>query len=80
MSIPKEYKKTLHSGLFPKDTKKYFVNMVSDSNKLHITNCKNYNYSKSAYEYIDFDTEKEARNFFNKFDKKITRCENCFRK
>ena len=62
--IPKKYIKEIRSGKFPKETKEYFVNMVSNSEKLHITNCKNCNSSISASQYIDFADVDEAFKFF----------------
>ena len=62
--IPKKYIKEIRSGKFPEETKKYFVNMVSNSEKLHITNCKNCKSSISASQYIDFDDVDEAFKFF----------------
>jgi len=71
MKIPKHFIKIINSGLFDSNVKKYFVNLTSGSKKLHITNCTNCKDSKSAYEYIDFDSEIEARNFFKNYDKDI---------
>lgn len=79
-TIPKQLIKEINSGLFPKETKEFFVNMTSDSKKLHITNCEKCYYSTSAFRYIDFDNVEEAFNFFKKYDKDISRCENCFQK
>ena len=78
-SIPKEFIKVIKSGKFPINTKKYFVNLVSDSKKLHITNCKKCPNTSSANRYIDFDTIEEAINFFKEYDKDIPRCEHCFK-
>lgn len=77
--IPKEFIKTIKSGRFPKETKKYFVNMMSDSKKLHITNNERCYNSISASKYIDFDTVEKAFEFYKKYDKDITRCEICFK-
>lgn len=79
-SIPKQFIKEINSGKFPKETKKYFVNMTSESKKLHITNCEKCYNSTSAFHYIDFDTTDEAFDFFKGYDKDISRCEHCFKK
>ena len=79
MPIPKERIKRINSGLFDSDVKAYFVNLTSDSKKLHITNSTSCKDSKTASEYIDFDNEKEARIFFKQYGKDIARCEKCFK-
>ena len=78
--IPKQFIKEINSGKFPKRTKKYFVNMTSDSKKLNITNCKKCSNSTSAFRYIDFYTVEEAFDFFKEYDKDISRCEHCSKK
>lgn len=73
-----EFIKTGHGKEeFLKTTKKYFVNTVSNSYKIHITGYKGCPYSKSAFKYIDFDTEEAARGFFNEYDIEVTLCGNC---
>lgn len=79
-AIPKQFIKEIHSGTFPKETKGFFVNMTSDSKKLHRTNYEKCNSSTSASRYIDFETVDEAFDFFKKYDKDISRCEHCFKK
>lgn len=76
--IPEEFIKKTNSGKFPKEAKKYFVNMTSDSKKLHKTNCEKCYYSTSSYSYIDFDNVSEAFTFFKRYGKDISRCEHCF--
>ena len=78
--IPKQFIKKVRSGKFSKETKKYFVNMTSDSKKLHITNCEKCNSSNSAFQYIDFDTIDKAFDFFKEYDKDISRYEHFFKK
>lgn len=64
---------------FMKVAKRYFVNMTSNSKVLHIKGSKNCPYSFHASDYIDFDSEKEARDFFERYEKQIVRCERCFK-
>lgn len=58
--------------------KKYFVNMTSDSKKIHITGCTKCPNSSCAFEYIEFDSVEKAREFFKKYGKDISKCEHCF--
>lgn len=58
--------------------KKYFVNMTSDKKRLHITGCAKCPNSNCAFEYIEFDSVEKARDFFNKYNKDISKCEHCF--
>lgn len=76
-----EFVKTGHGKEeFLKNTKKYFVNMVSNSYKIHITGYKGCPNSKHAFKYIDFDTEEAARDFFNEYNKEATLCGTCKKK
>ena len=47
-----------------KNIKKYFVNMISNSKKIHRTGCGNCQYSINAYKYIEFDNIDDAIDFF----------------
>lgn len=73
-----EYIKTSNGrDNFLKNTKDYFVNMVSYSHKIHKTGLKGCPYSKHAFKYIDFNTEEDARKFFQRFGKEATLCGTC---
>ena len=61
-------------------SKKFVVNMTSNKKRLHIKNTKCCYSSKFMYDYIDFDSEEDAYNFFKEYDKDIIRCNNCFKK
>ena len=64
---------------FQNDSKKFIVNMTSQKKKLHIKNTQKCDESKFAYDYLDFDDEKSAREFFKSYGKDISRCEHCFK-
>ena len=64
-----------NGGDFQNDAKKYVINMVSGTRKLHIKNSKNCPHSRYVYEYYDFDSFEEATASGIAF----TKCGNCFK-
>lgn len=71
-------KKALCGEDYRKNAKKYVVNMTSSKKRLHIKDTKCCYPSKFIQEYLDFDSEKEAFEFFKKYEKDLYRCDNCF--
>ena len=69
-----------HKYIGPEDFQRncgdYFINVTRESGRytLHRKNCRRCQYSKAAYEYIDFNTTKEAEQSGLNFKY----CMNCF--
>ncbi len=67
-------KEATHGGVFQKEAKAYFINMLSSSQKLHKKGCKSCPHSNYSSKYYDFDTLEEAENSGIEY----THCRNCF--
>ena len=69
-------KKSACGAEFQNNAKKFVINMVRGSERtLHIKNTKCCPWSEFLHEYVDFDTEEEAK--ASGID--YVKCQNCFK-